>query len=89
MLKELLSIWIGTAAPSSSSCAENSSIVDSTLPVEDTVELSPNSPFEVLDTNDCTKVRLPGEVPVEILEAHVRHHFSGRGEIPLSYLLGV
>ncbi|XP_033176275.1 uncharacterized protein LOC117151573 [Bombus impatiens] len=33
---------------------------------------------EVVDTDRCVKVRFANEIPGEVLEAHLRHHASGR-----------
>jgi hypothetical protein len=56
---------------------DSSLVVDLTLSDEDTVELQPSSPpIEVLDTDDCPRVRLPEEIPAEVLDAHVFHHYS-------------
>jgi hypothetical protein len=64
---------------SSASHSDNSSVIDLTLSDEDTVELPPNSPsIEVLNTDDCPKVRFPEEIPAEILDAFLRHYYSGK-----------
>jgi hypothetical protein len=58
---------------------DNSSVIDLTLSDEDTVELPSNSPsIEVLNTDDCPKVRFPEEIPAEILDAFLRHYCSGK-----------
>ncbi|XP_050492197.1 uncharacterized protein LOC126874329 isoform X9 [Bombus huntii] len=33
---------------------------------------------EIVDTDRCVKVRFANEIPEEVLEAHLRHHASGR-----------
>jgi hypothetical protein len=56
----------------------SSVVVDFALSDKDTVVLQPSSPpVEVLDTSDCPKIRLPGKIPAEVLDAHVSHHYAG------------
>lgn len=82
MLENLLSTQVDTAVPSLASCPDDSSVIDLALSDEDTVEFSPSLPsFEVLDTDDCAKVRFPNDVSTEVLDAHLRHHLSDQGGI--------
>lgn len=82
MLEKLLSTQVDTTVPSLASCSDDSSVIDLALSDEDTVEFSPSLPsFEILDTDDCAKVRFPKDVPTEVLDAHLRHHFSDQGGI--------
>ncbi|XP_076477815.1 uncharacterized protein LOC143303185 [Bombus vancouverensis nearcticus] len=45
----------------------------------ETVILEREPPLvEIVDTERCVKVRFANEIPEEVLEAHLRHHASGR-----------
>ncbi|XP_050493594.1 uncharacterized protein LOC126875015 [Bombus huntii] len=45
----------------------------------ETVVLEREPPLvEIVDTDRCVKVRFANEIPEEVLEAHHRHHASGR-----------
>jgi hypothetical protein len=79
-----LPIQADIVASPSVSQPNNSVVVDLALSDEDTVVLQPSSPpVEVLDTSDCPKVRLPGEIPAEVLDAHMSHHYAGEKGISL------
>jgi hypothetical protein len=80
-----LPIQADIVASPSVSQPNSSVVVDLALSDEDTVVLQPSSPpIEVLDTGDCPKVGLPGEIPAEVLDAHVFHHYSGeKGIFPV------
>ncbi|XP_033313428.1 uncharacterized protein LOC117212611 [Bombus bifarius] len=53
--------------------------VDESFFDAETVVLEWEPPLvEVVDTDRCVKVRLANEIPGEVLEAHLRHHASGR-----------
>ncbi|XP_043588298.1 uncharacterized protein LOC122570267 [Bombus pyrosoma] len=72
------SIQAGEMASSSVSHSGSFPVVDLTLFDEDTVELPPSSPpIEVLDANNCAKIRFPKEIPAEVLDDYLRNHRSG------------
>ncbi|XP_003487152.1 uncharacterized protein LOC100740331 [Bombus impatiens] len=82
MLKEVVPAFLSTTNPASTQRSSSPPLVDFTLPEEDIAELSPcPSPVELLVTDHCAKVWLSSKIPVEILNAHVRHHISGAGGV--------
>lgn len=55
------------------------SLADESFSDVETVVLEWEPPLvEAIDTDRCVKVRFADEIPVEVLEAHLRHHASGR-----------
>ncbi|XP_050494824.1 uncharacterized protein LOC126875941 [Bombus huntii] len=58
---------------------DNFVTVDESFFDAETVVLEWEPPLvEVVDTDRCVKVRFANEIPGEVLEAHLRHHVSGR-----------
>ncbi|XP_068987603.1 uncharacterized protein [Bombus flavifrons] len=58
---------------------DNLVIADESFSDAETVVLEWEPPLvEVIDTDRCVNVRFANEIPVEVLEAHLRHHASGR-----------
>lgn len=58
---------------------DNLVIVDESSLDAESVVLEWEPPLvEVIDTDRCVKVRFANEIPAEVLEAHLRHHASGR-----------
>jgi hypothetical protein len=79
---QLLSAWIDAANLLSSSFPGDPPVVDFTLSEKDTTGLPPCPPsVEFLITDECVEVRLPEEIPAEMLDAHIRHHLCGQGGI--------
>ncbi|XP_060819609.1 uncharacterized protein LOC132909032 isoform X2 [Bombus pascuorum] len=82
MLKEVLPAFLNAPNPASTQRSSSPPLVDLMLSDENTAELSPcPSPVEFLVTDHCAKVWLSSKIPVEILNAHVRHHISGEGGV--------
>jgi hypothetical protein len=78
-LERQRSAQIGTVASTSASDPDGPLVVVLTLSDKDTVQLPPNSPsIKVLNTDDCPRVRFPEEIPAEILDAYLRHYYSGK-----------
>jgi hypothetical protein len=77
-LERRFPIQADTAASPSVSHLNSSFVIDVALFDQNTVEPPPSSPpIEVLDTDKCPRVWLPEEIPAEVLDAHVLHHYSG------------
>lgn len=83
--KGLGSEQIDVMASTSASDPDGSLVVDLTLSDEDTIELPSGFPsIEVLDTDNCQRVRFLDEIPAEVLDAYLRHFYSGeRGISPV------
>jgi hypothetical protein len=82
MCKQFLSVWIAAENHFLPSFSDDPPIIDLSLSDDETTGLSPcPSSIEFLITDECAKVRLPEEIPSEVLGVHVRHHLSGRGGV--------
>jgi hypothetical protein len=75
MRKQFLSAWIAAANPPLPSLSD-----DHRFDIDyETTELPPCPPsIEFLVTDECAKVRLSKAILSKVLDAHVRHHLTGR-----------